>query len=441
MTSFYEAATSGRNYDRFAMDDLVGENTLIKMKQHFWTAKQLLRSKLGKKEDDNLTASDADFDSKLASFYAIKDSTRGLMASLEDLHHFFSSLQESNKHMGVLLIKQSRYQKSHVAKAMEAVGQSQSYAYKYSGNALTTLIKMYRDLDVFFDRAVNDCSITVEAAERARTEYRGSLLWMKKCSEELDPESEQLMDQYRTTQTICRQNKEKFDQLKEDTYHKTDVLSECRTRLVLETTHKYLQDIGDYMQEMSRTYAQVLEELKDIDNYEIDVLTILNDPMSLVMEQNKKKPDPVSNNTPLPQQDVPVQKSSDPPQPDLMGLDSESEKSRPDSPLGELPDSEADQIEAEAQQNFVVGPLPTLYSQENQQFPKIDPPSGWISKVKSGAQDIFNLNTSSEDAFLPSDLVNMPSALSSDSRNTEWDSWLNQFDPLTQTKQQNSSEI
>ncbi|CAD5209399.1 unnamed protein product [Bursaphelenchus xylophilus] len=444
MTSFYEAATSGRNYDRFATDDLMGENTLIKMKQHFWTAKQLLRNKLGKKEDDCLTASDAEFDSKLTSFYSIRDSSRNLMAGLEDLHHFFGNLQENNKAMGVLLIKQSRFQKAHVAKAMESVGQAQSYAYKSSGTALNTMVKMYRDLDTFFDRAVNDCAITVEAAERARTEYRGSLLWMKKSSEELDPESEQLMDQYRTAQAICRQNKEKFDQLKEDTFHKTDVLSQSRTKLLVATTQRYIEDIGEYIQEMSKSYSQVADELKDIDNYEIDVLTILNDPMSLVVEKNKAERPEVEDIPPSRKgEDEDRNECEQGVKSDLIGFESEpeSDKSRADSPLGELPETIKPENLLEDPKSFVVGPLPTLYSQENQQFPKIEPPSGWINKVKCGAQDILNLNTGNRSEFMPSELVNQALELSKERSTGEWDDWITQFDPLQQNQQQNSSEI
>jgi hypothetical protein len=33
-----------------------------------------------------------------------------------------------------------------------------------------------------------DCAQSVEAVEKARLDYRGSLLWMKKCSDDLDPE-------------------------------------------------------------------------------------------------------------------------------------------------------------------------------------------------------------------------------------------------------------
>lgn len=58
------------------------------MKQHFWTAKQLIRTKFGKKEDEHLLASDADFDAKLSRYFAIQQTTRQLLAAIEDYHHF-----------------------------------------------------------------------------------------------------------------------------------------------------------------------------------------------------------------------------------------------------------------------------------------------------------------------------------------------------------------
>jgi hypothetical protein len=50
---------------------------------------------------------------------------------------------------------------------------------------LKPLVKMYHELDLFNDRAITDCAATVDAAEKARLEYRGSLLWLKKQSEEV----------------------------------------------------------------------------------------------------------------------------------------------------------------------------------------------------------------------------------------------------------------
>jgi hypothetical protein len=80
------------NFDRFAEELGVNESTMVKMKQHFWTAKQLLRTKLGKKEDDHLMASDAEFDTKLNWYFSIRDTTRGLLAAIEECHHFMNGL-------------------------------------------------------------------------------------------------------------------------------------------------------------------------------------------------------------------------------------------------------------------------------------------------------------------------------------------------------------
>lgn len=47
------------------------------------------------------------------------------------------------------------------------------------------LLRLFGELQVFTERAIVDCAETAEAAEKARTEYRGSLLWMKKTSKEV----------------------------------------------------------------------------------------------------------------------------------------------------------------------------------------------------------------------------------------------------------------
>ena len=41
------------------------QSTLHKMKETYWTTKQVVMRKLGKKEDDHIVASDAQLDSKL----------------------------------------------------------------------------------------------------------------------------------------------------------------------------------------------------------------------------------------------------------------------------------------------------------------------------------------------------------------------------------------
>jgi hypothetical protein len=52
------------------------------MKQTFWTAKQLFREKLGRREDAHLVAADADLDGHLQQFHRIQRSTRALLDAL-----------------------------------------------------------------------------------------------------------------------------------------------------------------------------------------------------------------------------------------------------------------------------------------------------------------------------------------------------------------------
>ena len=53
----------GSNYDRFVEN--TNTSTLHKMKETYWTTKQAVIKKLGKKEDEHVVASDSELDAKL----------------------------------------------------------------------------------------------------------------------------------------------------------------------------------------------------------------------------------------------------------------------------------------------------------------------------------------------------------------------------------------
>ncbi|KJH48610.1 hypothetical protein DICVIV_05297 [Dictyocaulus viviparus] len=68
---------------------------------------------------------------------------------------------------------------------MIAVGRVLLFSSHQRAAIRVPLLRFYQELHVFAERAIFDCSQTIEAVERARLEYRGSLLWMKKTSEEV----------------------------------------------------------------------------------------------------------------------------------------------------------------------------------------------------------------------------------------------------------------
>ena len=56
---------------------------------------------------------------------------------------------------------------------------------------------MFQEVETFHNRAVRDTAQTVRSMEKVRTEYRGTLLWMKDISQELDPDTYKQLEKFR----------------------------------------------------------------------------------------------------------------------------------------------------------------------------------------------------------------------------------------------------
>lgn len=59
------------------------------------------------------------------------------------------------------------------------------------------LHRLYQEVETFRRRAITDTLLTVSRMEKARTEYRGALLWMKDVSQELDPDTYKQLEKFR----------------------------------------------------------------------------------------------------------------------------------------------------------------------------------------------------------------------------------------------------
>ena len=57
------------------------------------------------------------------------------------------------------------------------------FAYRYQ--MITPLIRLHREFLVFRGSAIRDLNESIQLLEKARTEYRAALLWMKDVSEKL----------------------------------------------------------------------------------------------------------------------------------------------------------------------------------------------------------------------------------------------------------------
>uniref|UniRef100_A0A1I7VY99 AH domain-containing protein n=1 Tax=Loa loa TaxID=7209 RepID=A0A1I7VY99_LOALO len=277
-TRQYESTTSGLNFDRFV--DRFDEPTLNRMRQQYWTAKQLIRKKLGKKEDEHLLASDAELDTKVALFRFVQETSDQLLCCIDNYQNYLSELVQMEFELSKMLKEDGGTEVTAAGRVMVAVARVLALSVHHRLQIRNPLLRFFGELHVFTERAIIDCADTVDAAEKARTEYRGSLLWMKKTSKELDPDAENILEKFRTAQSVVRRNKEKLDSLKLDTLQKVDLLVASRYNLF---SQKLLYN---YYVQTTLAYEKIYDFVSSRKHYEFEVLMDLIEPLKDLVCEN-----------------------------------------------------------------------------------------------------------------------------------------------------------
>ncbi|XP_033728068.1 islet cell autoantigen 1-like isoform X2 [Pecten maximus] len=279
---------SGSNYDKYV--ERTETSTLHKMKETFWTTKQAVIQKLGKKEDEHVVASDAQLDSKLEVFRAIQKSSMELLRVIEKYQDRLCALSQDENGMGRFLKSQSNIDKTRAGKMMAAVGKSQSFAAQQRLSLRVPLVRLYQEVETFRYRAISDTLMTINRMEGARTEYRGALLWMKAVSEELDPDTFKQLEKFRKVQGQVRKTKARFDKLKLDVMQKVDLLAASRCNMFSHVLANYQSTLLHFWEKTSRTLSAVAESFKGYQHYEFSIIKELAEPSKRLENSSRLEP-------------------------------------------------------------------------------------------------------------------------------------------------------
>ncbi|XP_052821922.1 islet cell autoantigen 1 isoform X5 [Octopus bimaculoides] len=280
-TSYY-----GNNLDRYIEHN--DQSTLHKMKETYWTTKQAVIKKLGKKEDEHVVASDQELDSKLEIFRAIQKSSMELLRVIEKYQDRICALSQEENAAGRFLKSQSSVDKTRAGKMMAAVGKSQSFAAQQRLALRVPLVRLYQEVETFRYRAISDTLMTINRMEGARTEYRGALLWMKAVSEELDPDTYKQLEKFRKVQAQVRKTKARFDKLKLDVMQKIDLLAASRCNMFSHVLANYQSTLLHFWEKTSRTMTAVSESFKGYQFYEFSMLKELTETSKKLCKETKK---------------------------------------------------------------------------------------------------------------------------------------------------------
>uniref|UniRef100_H2ZC38 AH domain-containing protein n=1 Tax=Ciona savignyi TaxID=51511 RepID=H2ZC38_CIOSA len=289
MSKYDYTGYSGQSYDRNVFE--ANLSTVNKLQRDFWNAKQVLRKKFGKSEDQHIVASDAELDAFLQLFNSVQKTCADLIKATEKYQNCICVLSRDENAMGRFLKDQGSLDKTAAGKMMNAVGKAQCYTAQQRLNLRSPLGRLHHDIETFRYRAIGDSVLSVNQMEESRTHYRASLRWMQDISSNLDPEQYKKLEKFRKVQNEVRLNKEKFDRLKWAVCQKVDLLCASRSNLFSNTLVPYQNEIMKFWEKTAHTLAAVLENIKDYQHYEFKLLKGLNPMQDLEVgdEENEKK--------------------------------------------------------------------------------------------------------------------------------------------------------
>ncbi|XP_043248614.1 islet cell autoantigen 1-like protein isoform X2 [Colletes gigas] len=284
---------SGNAFDCWVQrTNMHDDSAITKMQHQFWVTKQTLSQKLGKKEDECIIASDAELDAKLELFRSIQESCSYLQRVIDKYQERLCNLAQEENAMGRFLKDAGKQDRTRAGKMMSAVGKSLSYSSQQRLALRAPLGRLYQEVETFRQRAIEDTLQNVQAMEKARTEYRAALSWMKNISQELDPDTSKQLERFRKVQTRVRQGKMAFDNLALDCLQKVDLLAAARCNMFSHALVLYQSTLLNFTKKSAQAYSTIASSFKGYQRYDFMVVRELAETSSKLAQETRGDDDP-----------------------------------------------------------------------------------------------------------------------------------------------------
>ncbi|XP_051915198.1 islet cell autoantigen 1-like isoform X1 [Hippocampus zosterae] len=264
--------------------DLLGEDSSVvaRMQKKFWKTKQVLIKATGKKEDEYVVASDADLDAKLEFFRSVQSTCTELLKVMEKYQHRITRLSQEENELGLFLRFQAEHDRTKAGNMMDATSKALCASAKKRMALCTPLKRLHQEVETFRRRAIADTLLTVGRMEKARTEYRGALLWMKDVSQELDPDTYKQLEKFRKVQGQVRATKSQFEKLKNDVCQKVDMLGASRCNMLSHSLCNYQTTMLHFWEKTAQALSGIHDAFQGHVPYQFTTLKDLRDPLEQI---------------------------------------------------------------------------------------------------------------------------------------------------------------
>ncbi|XP_030602292.1 islet cell autoantigen 1-like isoform X1 [Archocentrus centrarchus] len=282
---------------RFAGDMLSGGRALLgedssvmaRMQKKFWKTKQVLIKATGKKEDEYVVASDADLDAKLEFFRSVQSTCTELLKVIEKYQHRITRLSQEENEFGLFLRFQAEHDRTKAGNMMDATSKALCTSAKQRMALCPSLHRLHQEVETFWRRAIADTLLTVSRMEKARTEYRGALLWMKDVSQELDPDTYKQLEKFRKVQAQVRGTKSQFEKLKNDVCQKVDMLGASRCNMLSHSLCTYQTTLLHFWEKTAQAMSEIHRAFQGHVPYQFTTLKDLRDPLEQITDSQKQE--------------------------------------------------------------------------------------------------------------------------------------------------------
>lgn len=246
------------------------------MQHQYWVTKKSVLRKLGGKEDECVVSSDAELDAKLELFRSISDSCVHLQRIIDSYQERLCDLAQEENALGRYLKECGKSEKNTSAgQIMETAGKALAYTGRQRLNIRPPLLRLHHEVETFRGRAVSDTRNTVLEMEKARTEYRAALSWMKSASPQLDPDTGHGLERFRKAQSYVRTTKVRFDRLMLACLQKVDLLAAARCNMFSHALVSYQKAISVFSAEAGKILNHAAKKIDNVEPYDFSAVSEL----------------------------------------------------------------------------------------------------------------------------------------------------------------------
>ncbi|XP_067229442.1 islet cell autoantigen 1-like isoform X2 [Chanodichthys erythropterus] len=219
-------------------------------------------------------------------FRSVQSTCTELLKVIEKYQQRITHLSQEENELGLFLRFQAEHDKTKAGNMMDATSKALCCSAKQRLALCPPLHRLEQEVETFRRRAIADTLLTVSRMEKARTEYRGALLWMKDVSQELDPDTYKQLEKFRKVQAQVRGTKVHFEKLKNDVCQKVDMLGASRCNMLSHSLCTYQTTLLQYWEKTAHVMSGIHEAFKGYVPYQFTTLKELRDPLDQIVSSH-----------------------------------------------------------------------------------------------------------------------------------------------------------